>query len=219
MEANYLTILWFLPYINMNQPWVYICVSPSWTPSPSHLSGLSQSTCFECPASCIDLHWSSISHMVIYMFQCYSLKSSHPHLLPHSPKVCSSHLYLLCCLAYRVIITIFLNSVYMRWYTVLVFFYLTYFTLYIASSFIHLNRTESNTFFFIALCICTTAFLSIHLLMTTRLFPHPSYCKQCCNKYWGTCISFNSVFLSVYAQQWDCWVVWQFYFQIFFLFF
>ena len=28
-------------------------------------------------------------------------------------------------------------------------------------------------------------------------------------------ISFNSGFLSVYAQQWDCWVVWQFYFQIF----
>ena len=36
-----------------------------------------------------NLHWSSILHMVIYMFQCYSLKSSHPHLLPLSPKVCS----------------------------------------------------------------------------------------------------------------------------------
>ena len=30
--------------------------------------------------------WSSISHMVIYMFQCYSLKSSHPCLFPQSPK-------------------------------------------------------------------------------------------------------------------------------------
>ena len=28
-------------------------------------------------------------------------------------------------------------------------------------------------------------------------------------------VSFNSGFLSVYAQQWDCWVVWQFYFQFF----
>ena len=27
--------------------------------------------------------------------------------------------------------------------------------------------------------------------------------------------SCNSGFLSVYAQQWDCWVVWQFYFQFF----
>ena len=31
-----------------------------------------------------ELHWSSISHMVIYMLQCFSLKSSHPHLLPPS---------------------------------------------------------------------------------------------------------------------------------------
>ena len=28
-------------------------------------------------------------------------------------------------------------------------------------------------------------------------------------------VSFNSGFLGVYAQQWDCWVVWQFYFQFF----
>ena len=37
--------------------------------------------------------------------------------------------------------------------------------------------------------------------------------KQCCNEHWGTYVSFNSGFLGVYAQQWDCWVVWQFYFQ------
>ena len=60
-----------------------------------------------------NLEWWSISHMVIYMFQCYSVKSSHPHLLPQSPKVCSLYLCLFCCLAYRVIITIFLNSIYM----------------------------------------------------------------------------------------------------------
>ena len=28
----------------------------------------------------------------------------------------------------------------------------------------------------------------------------------------GTCVSFSSGFLSVYAQQWDFWVIWQFYF-------
>ena len=60
-----------------------------------------------------NLDWQSISHMVIYMFQCYSLKSSHPHLLPQSPKVCSLSLCLFCCLTYRVIIIIFLNSIYM----------------------------------------------------------------------------------------------------------
>ena len=58
-----------------------------------------------------NLHWSSILHMVIYIFQCYSLKLSHPHLLPHSPKVCSLHLCLFCCLAYRIFVTIFLNSI------------------------------------------------------------------------------------------------------------
>ena len=68
--------------------------------------------------------------MIIYMFQCYSLKSSHPHLLPQSPKVCSLPLCLFCCLTYRITATIFLNSIYMHYYTVLVFLLLTYFTLY-----------------------------------------------------------------------------------------
>ena len=61
-----------------------------------------------------NLDWWSVSHMVIYMFQCYSLKSSHPHLLPQSPKVYFLHLCLFCYLAYRVIVTIFLNSIYMH---------------------------------------------------------------------------------------------------------
>ena len=51
--------------------------------------------------------------LVIYMFQCCSLETSHPHLLPQSPKVCSIHLCLFFCFAYRVIINIFLNSIYM----------------------------------------------------------------------------------------------------------
>ena len=45
----------------------------------------------------LNLHWSSILHVVIYMFQCYSLISSYPHLLPRSPKICSLHLCLFCC--------------------------------------------------------------------------------------------------------------------------
>ena len=48
------------------------------------------------------------------MFQCYSPKSSHPLPLPQSPKDCSIHLCLFCCLAYRIIVTIFLNSIYMH---------------------------------------------------------------------------------------------------------
>ena len=40
--------------------------------------------------------------------------------------------------------------------------------------------------------------------------PGPGYCKQCCDEHWGICVSFNSGFLGVYAQQWDCWVIWWF---------
>ena len=61
-----------------------------------------------------NLDWWSASHMIIHMFQHYSLKSSHAHLLLQSPKDCSIHLCLFCCLACRVIVTIFLNSIYMR---------------------------------------------------------------------------------------------------------
>ena len=43
-----------------------------------------------------NLYWSSILYTVIYMFQCYSLKSSHPCLFPLSPKVCSLPPCLLC---------------------------------------------------------------------------------------------------------------------------
>ena len=82
------------------------------------------------PYHASNLDWRFISYMILYMFQCNSPKSSHPLPLPQSPKDCSIHLCLFCYLAYRVIISIFLNSIYMHYYTVLVFFFLAYFTLY-----------------------------------------------------------------------------------------
>ena len=59
-------------------------------------------------------HWLSVLHMVTYIFQCYSLKSSHPLLLPLSPKVCSLCLCLLGCPACRIISILFLDSIYMH---------------------------------------------------------------------------------------------------------
>ena len=61
----------------------------------------------------LDLDWLFVSYMTLYMFQCHSPKSSHPRSLPQSPKDCSIHLCLFSCLVYRVIVTIFLNSIYM----------------------------------------------------------------------------------------------------------
>ena len=117
----------------MNQPRVY-----TWSPHPilNPLPLPPHPIPLGCPGApqalsallhALNLDWSSVSHMVIYMFQCYSLKPSHTCLFPQSPKVCSLHLCLFCCLAYRVTITIFLNFIYMH--------------------FIHLIRTDSNAFF------------------------------------------------------------------------
>ena len=90
----------FLPYIDMNQPWVFMCC-PSWTPSPlpphpipqGHPSALALSTL----PHVLNLDWRSVSHDIIHV-QYYSLKSSHPCLLPQSPKDCSLYLCLFCCL-------------------------------------------------------------------------------------------------------------------------
>ena len=105
---------------------------PSSTSLPPHPTPLG---CHRVPALCslhhtANSHWLSTLHMVMYMFQRCSLKSSHPLLLPLSPKVCSLRLCLLCCPARRIISTIFLDSTYMCYYTVFVFLFLTYFTLY-----------------------------------------------------------------------------------------
>ena len=57
--------------------------------------------------------WTGDS-FILYMFQCHSPKSSHPLPLPQSPKDCSIHQCLFCCLVHWVIVTIFLNSIYMH---------------------------------------------------------------------------------------------------------
>ena len=61
-----------------------------------------------------NLDWWLVSYMILYIFQCHSPKSSHPLPLPQSPKDCSIHQCLFCCFVHRVIVTIFLNSIYMR---------------------------------------------------------------------------------------------------------
>ena len=87
--------------------------------------------------------------MVMYRFQCFSLKSSHSLLPPLCLKVCSLCLCLLCFPAIRIISTIFLDSIYMHLYTIFVFLWLISLCI-IGSRFIHLIRNDSNAFLFIA---------------------------------------------------------------------
>ena len=107
-----------LPFINMNPPQVYTCF-PSWTPFPSpssyHPSGSSQCTSPKHPVSCIEpgiaIHFI---HDVIHVSMPFS------QIIPPSPSPTESKRLFytsvfLCCLTYRVIITIFLNSIYMCW--------------------------------------------------------------------------------------------------------
>ena len=89
------SILVVLPYIDMNLPQVYMC-SPSWTPPPTSLPipSLWVIPVHQPQAPCL-MHrtWTGDSfHMIVYMFQCHSPKSSHPRPLPQSPKGCSIHL-------------------------------------------------------------------------------------------------------------------------------
>ena len=108
LEANCFTILyWF------SHTLTWICHGCTCVPHPEPSSHLPPHPIPQgCPSALAlralfhtsNLDWWSISHMVIDMFQCYSLKSSHPRLHPQSPKVCSLYLCLFCCLTYRVII-------------------------------------------------------------------------------------------------------------------
>ena len=117
LVLNFTILYWFCQILK----WIrhrYTCV-PHPEPSsllPPHTIPLG---CPSAPAPSIQYHasnldWRFVSYMVLYMFQCHSPKSSHPLPLPQSPKDCSIHQCLFCCLVHRVIVTIFLNSIYMR---------------------------------------------------------------------------------------------------------
>ena len=112
--------------------WVGNALQPShplWPPSP--------------PA--FNLFPASGSFLMGYIFQCYSLEASHPLLLPLCPKVISLCLCLLCCLAQRIVTSIFLDSIdiWVSTQYLSFSFWLTSLCI-IGSRFIHLIRTNSN---------------------------------------------------------------------------
>ena len=84
--ANFFTILWFLLSIDKISH-RYTCL-PILNPPPTSLPTPSlwvlRALALSALLHALNLYCSSILHVVIYMFQCYSLKSSHPCLLPES---------------------------------------------------------------------------------------------------------------------------------------
>ena len=72
--------------------WIHVSRYPehnSNLPCYPMASGFFHSTRVGCIFHALHLHWASLLYMVIYLFQCYFLKSSHPWTLPLSLRVCS----------------------------------------------------------------------------------------------------------------------------------
>ena len=93
---------------------VYVFPHPkpaSYLPSPPHPPGWSQCTGFECPASCIELtlviYFTYGNVHVSVLFSQIIPPSPSPRVPKHVRYIC-----VFCHLAYRVIITVFLNSIY-----------------------------------------------------------------------------------------------------------
>ena len=154
MESNYFIILWwFLPYIDMNQPWVYMC-SPSWTPlpppSPSHTSGSSQCTSPEHPASCIE------PELVIYFtYDNIHVSVLFSQIIPPSPSPTESKSLFFMSVSLAVShIGSLLPSFYISyiWINILYWCFSFWHTslCIIGSSFIHFIRNDSIAFFLIA---------------------------------------------------------------------
>ena len=89
-------------------------LNPLPPPSPYHPSGSSQCISPEHPVSCIEP--GLVTH---FIYDIIHVSMPFSQIIPPSPspiesKDCSIHLCLFCCLTYRVIVAIFLNSIYMR---------------------------------------------------------------------------------------------------------
>ena len=142
-----------LPYINMNLPRCTRVPNPE---PPSHLSPhtiplrhpSAPAPRFPYPASNLD--WRFISHMILYMFQCHSPKSSPPPSPTESKRLFYTSVSLLVSHIQDYHYHLSKFHIYALVYCIGVFsFWLTSLCI-IGSSFIHLIRTYSNVLFLIA---------------------------------------------------------------------
>ena len=91
LEANYFTILYWFCHI---LTWIHHgCTCVPHPEPPSHLPphpiplGHPSAPAPSTPYHTSHLDWWFITHMIIYMFQCHSPKSSHPRPLPESKRL------------------------------------------------------------------------------------------------------------------------------------
>ena len=153
MEANYFTILYWFCHTST---WIHHrCTHVPHPEPPSYISPHTIPLDHpRAPGPSILYHasslvWRLVSHMISYMFQCHSPKSSHTRPFPQSPKDCSIHVSLLLSRiqGYRYHLSKF--HVYVLVYCIGVFLSGLLHSV-IGSSFIHLIRTDSNVFFLMA---------------------------------------------------------------------
>ena len=109
-------IVLVLPYINMKRHGcTHVPHSEPPSPLPPHTIPLGHPSA---PAPSIQYHASNLDWRFISYMMCTcvnAIRPNHPTLtLSQSPKDCSIYLCFFCCLAYRVIVTIFINSIYMH---------------------------------------------------------------------------------------------------------
>ena len=100
----------------------------------------------------------------------------------------------------------------------MVFMFLPYFTLYNGLQFHPSHLNWFKWFLFNGWVIFHGVFVPqlpypFVCWWASRLLPCPRYDKQCCDEHWGARVSFRSGILFVYAQKWNCWVIWKFYVQ------
>ena len=128
---------------------------PQGHPSAPALSTLSHT---------LNLDWRSISHTIIYIFQCYNLKSSHPRLFPESKSLFFTSVFLFHIGSFSYYLSKFHICALI---TVLVFFFRTYFTLYNRLKF---QPPQKNWF----KCILFNSWVIFHCVYVSHLYIHSS---------------------------------------------
>ena len=127
-------LYWFLLYNEVNKLYIYIYPLPLGLPSylpPHPVSLIAHRTASWAPCAIQQVPTSC----QFYIWQCMYINPKlpvHPTTpsSPPCPPICSLHLCLYSCPAARFIWISFLDSTYMHRYTIFVFLFLSYFTLY-----------------------------------------------------------------------------------------